>query len=168
MLAKIFEPGYLRKLTDKSWTIFGLLIVLSLLFSSCSGLSTKSTSQKSVPQDHNKVLDKDTIYRAQKRESDIKDRLNPAFIGTWVVDGSSAQFKIDLLKGTVVFSGLDLDDSERFQISGISWDKTTFQGSVIMPSTMHETNIKLSVLDENRLRCEYIGDFAGEAIWRRK
>lgn len=103
-----------------------------------------------------------------KRLSSSKDAFDRGFVGTWVAEGSTAEFTINLKNGLVIFSGRDMEDRESFQVHFIHWDDSTFKGSFLMPSTRHTTIVKLSVLDDNRLRCEYSGDASGESIWWRK
>ena len=103
-----------------------------------------------------------------KRLSSSKNAFDRGFVGTWVVEGSTAEFTITLKNGLVIFSGRDMEDREHFQVHFIHWDDSTFKGSFLMPSTRHTTIVRLSVLDDNRLRCEYSGDASGESIWWRK
>ncbi len=103
-----------------------------------------------------------------KRLSSSKKVFDRGFVGTWIVEGSTAEFTINLKDGMVIFSGRDMEDRESFYVRFIHWDDSTFKGSFLMPSTRHNTIVELSVLDDNRLRCEYSGDSSGESIWWRK
>jgi hypothetical protein len=149
-------------------TVFGYLIFLSIILSGCSGTEPEADKSKAVSQKRMESAKNHLKTDLIKKRLMAENPLNQVFIGTWIAEDSTVEFTIDLQNGDVVFSGMDTDDRERIEITAIDWDKSTFYSSFITPSTMHAVNVKLSILDENSLRCDYFGDSTGEAIWLRK
>lgn len=145
-----------------------VVVLISIAFA-IVGCSVSKPGTDEIEKQSRKVESSSTrkTYVA-KRLSSSKNEFDRGFVGTWVAEGSTAEFTINLKKGVVIFSGRDMEDRESFQVHFIHWDDSTFKGSFLMPSTRHTTIVNLSVLDDNRLRCKYSGDSSGESIWWRK
>lgn len=143
-------------------------IVLSVMLLGCSGSKPDIEKRRPLPKQQLKVTNGYSSSGMVKKHSKAENPLNQVFFGTWIVMGSTVEFTITEQNGNVVFSGMDMDDKERIQITAIDWDQSSFSGSFITPSTKHTMTIKLSILNENSLQCDYFGDSTGEAIWLRK
>ncbi|MBU2514778.1 hypothetical protein KJ966_25930 [bacterium] len=149
-----------------------IFILVALILSDCStqepDIKSQGKSTKKTASIQKQSIVKEGKEEPQKSRSQVKELPNHLFKGTWVVEGSSAEFEIDFRNGKVLLSGKDHEDKEGFGISRTNWNNLTLSSSIRMPSTGHTLNIKLIVVDENVLRCEFTGDAVGEAIWRRK
>lgn len=137
-----------------------------MLLIGCS--KTQPINQTPHPEKKSAVVSSKSKTVATKSLSSSKYKFDNGFIGTWIVEGSSAQFIIRRISDAISFSGKDLEDQEQFQILFMDWGPSEFLGEFIMPSTNHRTKMKLSIIDKNNLYCEFSGDSFGKAVWKRK
>ncbi len=149
-----------------------VVFVLSVWLLAACSIETESqkptrtlakTQEKSQPASRNRV--------DKSRQKSIEKGLvlpHRSFEGIWLVEGSSAEFKIDFVKNRIKFSGKDDADREGFKVSNLKWDQSSLKSTIQMPSTNHTLKIKLTIVNENELRCRFSGDAVGEAIWKRK
>ena len=143
-------------------------LLLITIISGCSQVDPSVSEPKVTESKAEKIKQTGSPYLGTKRLSTAKNQLNNRFLGTWKVEDLALEFEIKNQKGVIHFRGIDLTDKEPFAIQSINWNQTAFFSSMIMPSTGHKTHVKLSILDENRLRCRYSGDASGETIWLRQ
>lgn len=160
----------------KSYHLKSFLIAVAFVWilAACS-IETESQKPTAIPEKSRSTQDRDQKavrsgpYKSQEKRLDKRVALpNKLFEGIWVVEGSSAEFKISFVNGRVKLTGNDDEDREDFKVSSIEWNQSVLKSSLQMPSTSHTLKIKLTVMNKNELQCEYSGDASGEAIWKRK
>lgn len=147
---------------------FSVLIISAVL--ALSGCSVKKSVPAGQPP---QKIEKASPSKPPKKpgppqaiaEKQLPDR---SFEGTWTVSDSTAEFTIRITPERVVMTGRDSDDREKFKIKRLSWNSEALFATVVMPSTNHILNIKLTILDNDKLQCYYSGDVSGLATWQRK
>jgi hypothetical protein len=89
----------------------------------------------------------------------------PALVGKWQVENSSAVFEITSTRDGIAISGLDSSDGEAFVITNVKWDGQVLEADFLMPSTHFTTHSRLSLADSTTLSGKY--ENASPEIWRR-
>lgn len=89
----------------------------------------------------------------------------PAIVGKWQVENSSAVFEIAASGDGIAISGLDSSDGEVFVITNVKWDGQVLEADFLMPSTHFTTHSRLSLADSTTLSGKY--EDASPEIWRR-
>ncbi len=165
-----------------------LTIVIFFVVLGSSGCSTQSpaptgktpdkTDEKTASRQPEKSITKSsTATKSRKRvnkripSADRQGKVSlpsRSFTGTWVVSESSAEFTIKIKSGLVTLTGRDIEDNEDFRISRIRWNENNLFATVQMPSTNHVLKLKLTVLDNDKLQCNFSGDAIGLSTWKRK
>ena len=90
-------------------------------------------------------------------------------IGTWKDDDetTSAQYTVSFRNGRFEVSGIDSDDGEEFEISGVSWDTetATLRFESHMPSTGRRGVSTYRLIGENLV--ESVFTFTDKSVWNR-
>ncbi len=94
----------------------------------------------------------------------IPNKIDKNFIGTWIVQNSSAEFNISFEQENLHLKGLDSKDGEKFKVSKLSWTTSMIKGTIFMPSTQTKVNIKLTVQNRNTIQCRFSGS---STLWKR-
>lgn len=103
----------------------------------------------------------------QYPEKTNSETLDKDFVGTWIVENSSAEFEIQFSQEKVYLIGRDSEDREEFEVSGLSWTTSTIKGTIFVPSTSTRIHIELTIQNKNTIKCQF-GDSSSEVtIWKR-
>ena len=145
-----------------------LILLLLYAFMGLVGCSTKDETFDPINQPANVTPPAQVKpSEAASQENDIK-KFHKNFLGIWLIEGSSGEFEISRHNNRIRVIGIDSEDGEKFKTLKISWDHISLKFTVLMPSTGHHLNLTLTIIDENRLHCEFNGDTAGKTLWSRK
>ena len=95
-------------------------------------------SRTRVSSGHNLV----GVWEDPKKKMQVVARYNHPLVGTWQevensVSETSVVYKIAVVSGHFVVSGIDESDGTKFMISGVRWDGAALRFTSLFPPTGH-------------------------------
>jgi hypothetical protein len=98
-------------------------------------------------------------------------RYNHSFVGTWQevenpISETSVIYKIAVVEGHFVVSGIDEDDGTELKISGTRWDGASLHFTSIYPRTGHRVQHELRALKPGLVN--HYGTSTDLEVWRKR
>jgi len=126
-----------------------------------------SGSRARVRSDHALVGD----WEDPERKMQILVRYNHPLIGTWQevenpISETSVVYRIAVLHGRFVVSGIDEDDGTKLKISNVRWDGSALSFTSVFPPTGHRAKHVLSELRRGLVN-HWVTSTAYE-VWRKR